>query len=97
MRTAIKDNRRLLKKATVGRKRQPQTPEIRKTLAGKLGARIAMLADSQGLDADTLASRIGKAGDTVRLYYSGRVVPPLNDWPKLAKALGLENVRDLLP
>jgi ribosome-binding protein aMBF1 (putative translation factor) len=81
----------------VGRKRQPQTPEIRRSLAGKLGARIAALADAAGIDADTLASKIGKTGDTVRLYYSGRVVPPLNDWPKIAKALGLSEVRELLP
>jgi ribosome-binding protein aMBF1 (putative translation factor) len=84
-------------RATVGRKRQPQTPEIRKTLAGKLGARLAELADSVGLDADQLGDKIGKSGDTVRLYFSGKASPHINDWPKLAKALGVPSVRELLP
>ena len=84
------------KRATVGRKRQPQPPEIRRTLAGKFGARLAALADTAGLDADQFGERVGKSGDTVRLYYAGRVVPPLNDWPKLARALNVR-VRELLP
>lgn len=83
-------------RARMGRKRQPQTPEIRKTLAGKFGARLAALADAAHLDADTLGDKLGKSGDTVRLYYAGRVVPPLNDWPKLAKALNVP-LRELLP
>lgn len=86
-----------LSRATVGRKRQPQSAEIRKTLAGKVGARLAALADSAGLDADSLGDKIGKSGDTVRLYFAGKVVPPLNDWPKLAKAVGVPTVRELLP
>jgi ribosome-binding protein aMBF1 (putative translation factor) len=84
-------------RATVGRKRQPQTPEIRKTLAGKFGARLSVLADAAGLDADSLGSKIGKSGDTVRLYFAGKASPHINDWPKLAKVLGLANTRDLLP
>lgn len=80
----------------VGRKRQPQTPEIRKTYAGKVGMRLSELADAAGLTADQVGSKLGKSGDTVRLYYAGRVVPPLNDWPKLARILGV-SVRELLP
>jgi ribosome-binding protein aMBF1 (putative translation factor) len=88
---------RLLKGRSVGRQRQPQSPEIRRTLAGKFGARLAALAESAELDADQLGAKIGKTGDMVRLYYAGRSVPPLNDWPKLAKALGLDSTRELLP
>lgn len=81
---------------SVGRKRQPQPKEIRRTLAGQFGARLSKLADAAGLTADELASKIGKTGDMVRIYYSGRSVPPLNDWPKIAKVLGVAT-RDLLP
>lgn len=80
----------------VGRKRQPQSPEIRKTFAGKVGARLSELAEAAGLSADEIGDKLGKSGDTVRLYYSGRVVPPLNDWPKLARILGV-SARELLP
>lgn len=85
------------KGATVGRKRQPQSPEIRKTLAGKLGARLAELAEAAGMDADELGGKIGKSGDTVRLYYAGKASPHINEWPRIAKLFGLQNPRDLLP
>lgn len=91
-----KETGRFSEGRSVGRKRQPQPPEIRRTLTGKLGARLASLADGKGLSADELGKRIGKSAATVRLYYSGRVVPPLDDWPALARALGV-TVRDLLP
>lgn len=81
----------------MGRKRQPQTPEIRKSLAGKFGARLAALCEAAGFDADELGRKIDKSGDTVRLYFAGKVVPPLNDWPRLAKVLGLPSTRELLP
>ena len=96
MAVAITDNRRLLKGPAVGRKRQPQPPEIRRTLAGRFGARLSALADAARLDADELGSKVGKSGDTIRLYFAGRVVPPLNLWPKLAKAVGV-SLRELLP
>lgn len=83
-------------KGRMGRKRQPQPDEIRKTLAGKFGVRLAALAQAADLDADDLGDKIGKSGDTIRLYFAGRVVPPLNDWPKLARALKTP-LRELLP
>lgn len=82
---------------TVGRKRQPQSPEIRKTLAGKFGRRLSELAEAAELDADSLGAKLGKSGDTIRLYFAGKTVPPLNDWPKLAKAVGVDSARELLP
>lgn len=97
MTATAKHNGRLLKKGRlVGRKRQPQPPEIRRTLSGKVGARIASLADAAGLSADELGDKIGKTGDMVRLYYSGRSTPPLDDWPRIARALSV-SVRELLP
>ncbi len=92
---ASKD-RRLLKGRPVGRKRQPQSPEIRRTLAGRFGARLSYLADTVGLTPDELGERIGKTGDMVRIYYAGRSTPPLDDWPKIARALKV-TVRELLP
>jgi ribosome-binding protein aMBF1 (putative translation factor) len=85
-----------LKGRTVGRKRQPQPKEISRTPAGKFGARLSHLAEAANLTADELADKIGKTGDMVRIYYSGKSVPPLNDWPRIAKALGV-SMRDLLP
>lgn len=81
---------------TVGRKRKPQTKEVAKTLKGRFGSRLSALATKAGFDADGFGDKIGKSGDTVNLYYSGRVIPPLNDWPKIAKVLGV-SVRDLIP
>lgn len=94
--TAVQDRRLSTGSRNVGRKRQPQAPEIRRTLAGKFGARLLVLSEAANLDADALADKLGKTGDMVRIYYSGRSVPPLNDWPKIAKALGV-TVRDLIP
>lgn len=80
----------------MGRKRQPQKAEVRKTYAGKVGLRLAELANRAGLSADDLGDKLGKSGDSVRLYFAGDASPKLNDWPKLAKILGV-SVRDLLP
>lgn len=80
----------------VGRKRQPQPKEIARTLAGKFGVRLAGLTEAAGLTADTLGKAINKSGDSVRLYFAGTATPHINDWPKLAKALGV-TVRELLP
>lgn len=85
-----------LKGQKVGRKRQPQKAEVRKTYAGKVGLRLAELANRAGLSADDLGDKLGKSGDSVRLYFAGDASPKLNDWPKLAKILGV-SVRDLLP
>ncbi len=97
MRAAIDKMKPSQQGRTVGRKRQPQPKEVRRTPAGKFGARLAALADAANLDADTLGKKIGKSGDTVRVYFAGRAVPHLNDWPKLAKALSLDSIKDLLP
>lgn len=92
MQTAVKQTG-----GTVGRKRKPVPKKIRDSYAGKFGMRLANLAAIADLDANELGKKIGKTGDMVRIYYAGRSVPPLNDWPKLAYALGLSSVRELLP
>ena len=44
-----------------------------------------------------LAAKIGCSDDTARKYLTGKRVPDLNSWPKIAKALGLRYWQDLLP
>ena len=80
----------------VGRKRQPIPKDLLKTPSGKFAVRLAALMEAAGLDADSLGDKIGKSGDSVRLYLTARAVPHLDDWPKLAKAVGLANYRELL-
>lgn len=80
----------------VGRKRQPQSKDIARTYKGRFGQRLAALAETANLDADKLGGKIGKSGDTVRLYFAGRVAPPLDDFPAIAKALGV-TVAKMMP
>ena len=80
----------------VGKKRAAQTKDIAKTMAGRFGARLAELADKAGLTADDLAVRLDKSPAMIRFYFAGRNVPHINDWPGIAKALGVQ-VSDLLP
>lgn len=80
----------------VGRKRAPQSKEIAKTMAGKFGARLAYLTERSGLTADELATKIGKSSQSVFLYFAGKAVPHIDEWPQIAKALGV-TIKDLLP
>ena len=80
----------------VGRKRQPIPKELLKTPSGKFAVRLQGLMEAAGLDAKELGDKIGKSGDSVRLYLTARVVPHIDDWPKLAKAVGLSDYRELL-
>lgn len=84
------------KRPSVGRKRQPQSKEIAKTLAGKFGARLKELSEAAHLDPESFAKKIGKSEVSVNLYFAGKVVPPINTWGKIAKALGVP-LRELLP
>jgi transcriptional regulator with XRE-family HTH domain len=79
-----------------GRPRQPQAPSVRRTYAGRLGRKLADLADARQITADDLAKAIGKSGDSVRLYFAGQATPHVNDWPRLAAALHV-TIRELLP
>lgn len=83
--------------ARVGRKRKPQSKAISRTPAGKFGARLEALADEANLTASELGKRIGKSEDTIWTYFKGRAVPHIDDWPRIAKALGLADAGELLP
>lgn len=80
----------------VGRKRQPIPKELLKTPSGKFAVRLQGLMEAAGIDAKTLGEKIGKSSDTVHVYLAARAVPHLDDWPKLAKALGLSDYRELI-
>ena len=81
----------------VGRRRKPMPKEVRKTLAGRFGLRLEYHLLNSGLSVDEFADAIGKTEEAVRTYLRGTSVPPLQEWPKIAKALGLQSYRDLLP
>lgn len=80
-----------------GRKRQPMPKEIRRTPSGKFGARLEQLVNAADLTVKEFAERIGKGEDSVWAYFKGKAVPHIDDWPKIAAALGLNDARDLLP
>ena len=82
---------------TVGRKRKPMPKEIRRTLAGRFGLRLERHLSESGLSVAEFAQRIGKTEEAVRTYLRGTSAPALQDWPLIAKALGLDSYRDLLP
>ena len=81
----------------MGRKRKPQDRTVRKTLSGKIGARLEAFAAAKGLTPAEFADKIGKTEDAVWAYYRGTRSPKLDDWPKIASALGLGSVREILP
>lgn len=80
----------------VGRKRIPQPKDIAKTMAGRFGAHLLQLSENAGLTAEEFAEKIGKSKQTVFGYFSGAASPHINDWPVIAKALGVP-VKDLIP
>lgn len=81
----------------MGRKRQPQAKDVRKTLTGRVGARLEELAVAAGYSTPAqFADALGKTEEAVRHYYRGTRAPKLDEWPKVAKLLGV-SVRELLP
>lgn len=80
----------------VGRGRKEQPPEVRRSFAAKFGKRLEFLAQAAGMNAKAFGEKLGKSDDMVRLYYAGTSVPHINDWPRIARILGVK-VHDLLP
>lgn len=50
-----------------------------------------------GDDAVKVARAVGVSPDSVRKWCRGDMVPHLDHWPRLAKAVGLKDWRNLLP
>jgi ribosome-binding protein aMBF1 (putative translation factor) len=80
----------------VGKKRSAQPKEVARTMSGKFGARLAYLTEKAGLTPEEFADKIGRSRPAVYTYFAGRSVPHLEDWPIIAKVLGV-SVKDLLP
>ncbi|MDE2470772.1 MAG: helix-turn-helix transcriptional regulator [Bradyrhizobium sp.] len=84
-------------RSVAGRKRQPMPKEIRRTPSGKFGARLEQLVNASGMNVKEFAAKIGKGEDSVWAYFKGKAVPHIDDWPKIAASLGLQDARELLP
>jgi ribosome-binding protein aMBF1 (putative translation factor) len=81
------------RRASVGRKRaEPDTS----TYEGRFAARLGELLEARGLTPPQLADKLAKDKGVIYHWLAARYLPPLNDWPKLAKILRVE-VSDLLP
>lgn len=84
------------KGAHVGRKRT--RPKFKATtLRRKFCLRLHDLADAAGVTGDDIADSCKTTKATVSKWFTGRTVPDIEDWPALANALKLANIRDLLP
>jgi ribosome-binding protein aMBF1 (putative translation factor) len=84
--------------ATVaGRPREEQPRKVRGTDAGRFGRHLAELIEARGLTVAEFATKIGKQRSVVNHYIRGIRTPPFGAWRRMSKALGLKNVRDLLP
>jgi transcriptional regulator with XRE-family HTH domain len=81
----------------MGRKRAGQPRAVRNTVAGRFGRRLEQLATAAGLTTAEFARKAGVTEDAIRKYYRGTDTPRLDRWPRIARALGLKNARDLLP
>jgi transcriptional regulator with XRE-family HTH domain len=81
----------------MGRKRSGQPRAVRKTVAGRFGQRPEQLATAAGLTTAEFARKAGVTEDAINKYFRGTDVPRLDRWPRIARALGLKNAKDLLP
>lgn len=82
------------KGSEVGRKRT--RPSFKPdTLRHRFSHRLHDLAGDMTFD--QIANAVGVSKITVSKWFSGDNLPDLEYWPKLAKALGLKDYRDLLP
>lgn len=80
-----------------GRKRTGPAEGIKKTPAAKFGMHLEQLVNGSGMTVAEFASKVKKSEQAVWSYFRGTRVPHINDWPRIAKALGLEEIRELVP
>lgn len=81
------------KRANMGRKKV--RPEFKRdTPRHKFVHRLHDLAGERTFE--EIANAVGVSKVTVSKWFSGDNLPDLDYWPKLAKALGLSDIRDLL-
>lgn len=80
-----------------GRKRRPLAGRIPLTPARRFGTHLKQLVREAGMAAKDFAAQIGRSDDTVWYWLRGEHVPHIDEWPRIAEALGIGNVRDLVP
>ncbi|MEX2120754.1 MAG: helix-turn-helix transcriptional regulator [Pirellulales bacterium] len=99
MPTAAKSSKAARKGAArgSGRKRRPLAGRIPVTPARKFGSHLKELVRDAGMAAKDFAAQIGRSDDTVWYWLRGEHVPHIDEWPRIAEALGIGNVRDLVP
>jgi DNA-binding XRE family transcriptional regulator len=95
MTTAVKENRRLLPRATVGRKRE-RHPD-RNTPEGQIALWLAHHLARKGMNHKEFADAIGYGRTTVFDWLAGDTAPSVKAWPGIAKTLGLKDWRKVIP
>lgn len=78
----------------VGRKRTRKPAKELSVIERKFATHLSGLVGDRSND---IAKAIGVSPDAVRKWCCGESVPSLDRWPALAKALGLKDLRELLP
>lgn len=63
--------------------------------SGQFAKRLNQLLRNQ--PASDLADKLGVSDDAVLKWLRGDRTPPIDQWPDIAKALGLSDWRDLIP
>jgi hypothetical protein len=79
---------------SVGRKRTSTPSDDLPPTTRKFAEHLASLI---GDDSIRVAKAVGVSADAVRKWCRGDSLPHLEHWPRLAKAVGLKDWRELLP
>lgn len=79
---------------SVGRKRTSKPSDDLPPTSRRFAEHLSELV---GGDAIRVARAVGVSPDSVRKWCRGDMIPHLEHWPRLAKALGLKDWRHLLP
>ncbi len=79
----------------------PKPPDLT-TYSGRFAARLRALREKTGMTGQEMAKAVSDSGYVVkeRSYYaweSGANSPPFDAIPFISKALGLKNIRTLMP
>ena len=92
---AVQNSGPLKKKGRpVGRKRTRKPPKELSAVERAFANHLAKLVGDRSKD---VAGAVGVSHDAVLKWCAGDSLPTLDRWPKIAKALGLRDYRELLP
>ncbi|MGC4002849.1 MAG: helix-turn-helix transcriptional regulator [Pirellulales bacterium] len=65
--------------------------------SGQWAIHLCALMEAKGTTATELAEAVGKGRATVFQWLRGDLIPSLDHWPTIAKALGLKSWQQLVP